>query len=110
MPEAAMDKHNSVVLGKYEVWPSWEISSLQAVPESSPVQKTSYNKFGLRILRPDPAHDVAPDFRCEVIGHVGQSSLQNRIHPQGAPRQSLIPHRNCTPFNNNRCQALWVRR
>lgn len=41
MPEAAVNENADVVARKYDVWLTWKLSGMQAIPEAMPMQELS---------------------------------------------------------------------
>lgn len=42
---------------------------MQAKAIARTVQEAAHQEFRLRVFRPDSAHDAAPDFLGEIVGH-----------------------------------------
>lgn len=59
MPEAAIDKDDSTVPGKDDVWATGETADVKAVPEPPSVELASDQHLGLGVASPDSRHHSA---------------------------------------------------
>ena len=59
MPEATVHEDDRVPLGKHDVGMSWQFRRMQTVAEPQSMEVSAHDHLRLRVLRPNPAHDLA---------------------------------------------------
>ena len=59
MPEAAVDEDDRVPLWEHDIGMSGQFGRMQMVAEAQSVEVSAYKHLRLRVLRPNPAHDLA---------------------------------------------------
>lgn len=69
MPKAPMHENHSPVLWEHQVRSTWEISVVQAVPESLGMKSASNDLFRLCVLAPNAGHHPAAGRRVNDIRH-----------------------------------------
>lgn len=69
VPEAAVHKDCEAVFWQHEVWPTGQISSMEAKAVSCAVEQPSHAKLGRRVLTPDLGHVLATRRWAELVGH-----------------------------------------
>jgi hypothetical protein len=69
MPEAAMNKHGSLVTGKGEVGTARKLRIMQTKPQPRPMKVTSNPLLGRRVAAPDGRHHSAARFLVDDVDH-----------------------------------------
>ena len=62
MPEAAVHEDDRMPLWKHDVWMTWQFGGMETVAEPQGVKMAAHDHLRLRVLRPNPAHDLASLF------------------------------------------------
>ena len=87
VPETSVNEHHGAPFRQRQVRPSSQVLSVQAKPETVPVQVTAHHNFGLRILRSDRGHHARADFCGYDIWHVNALQIRGFAFSGG----QLIP-------------------
>lgn len=97
VPEASVDKHDGVPFWQRQVRLPSQVLSVQAKPESVPVQVTAHHNFRLRILRPDRRHHARADFCGYDICHVNELQIRGIVY---SGEQLTSPFDESNPFQH----------
>lgn len=65
MPETAVDKNNFLVPDKHDIWPAWQIASMQPESVAHAMEHRAHSKFRLGIFASDAAHEL----RANIFRH-----------------------------------------
>jgi hypothetical protein len=69
MPEASVNKDNSLPLGQHDIRPARQVTYVQPEPIAHAMECGTNQQFRLCVLAANPTHIPAAAFFCESVDH-----------------------------------------
>lgn len=67
MPEAAVNENADVVAREYDIWLTWKLTRMQAIPEAMFVQQLPDLHLGRCVAATNGGHHARPDLFTDYV-------------------------------------------